>query len=234
MSVMVGILQWPAHYTHQTRPNGEVWPRITKGLSFYASPWPIAAKEARGTRWLEIKSANAWCDRHGFFHFVNLACWNDFYSNTTFYMQLNESFVMKLKTILICDWIKYKISHPRWSAIMCYNGAGAGLQHWIDYGPIQPINKRLAMWWMALNAGKSLNWIEGVSLETNSCESTVNVSCSNHCAPYRSSPFARKGSRARPSYLAWKFLQVETLAWSQHGSLGFITTMLISVWTVSH
>ena len=44
------------------------------------------------------------------------------------------------KWSLICDWINicnfYKILHHRRCAMICQNGAGSGLQHWVDSGPI--------------------------------------------------------------------------------------------------
>ena len=118
-------------------------------------PRPVQSqsKKARGTRWLEIESVNPWCDRPRFFHF-KIGLRHLLHISRKSHMlhgiisiQLSHSIHDWIKA-LSCNWEQfsyviekntchfYKILHPHRCAIMGQNGAGSGLQHWVDSGTI--------------------------------------------------------------------------------------------------
>ena len=102
--------------------------------------------------WLEIKSVNPWCDRPRFFHF-KMGLRHLLHISRKSHMlhgiisiQLSHSINDWIKTFLANKhnfdmWLKKYLSflqilHPRRCAIMSQNGAGSGLQRWVDSGPI--------------------------------------------------------------------------------------------------
>ena len=107
------------------------------------------SKKARGTRWLEIKSVNLWCDRPRFFHF-RIGLRHLLHISRKSHMLHGMISIQVSHSIY--DWIKalscneeqfwyviekntchfYKMLHPRRCAIMGLNGAGTLGWFWSD------------------------------------------------------------------------------------------------------